>query len=73
MWRPWDLGEPFIDVDANGTFTAGEFFVDTNVNGVWDAGNGLWDGPCLAAAVPSADCSGNTAVSVFSVISFELR
>ena len=60
-----DLGEPFADQDDDGNYNLGEFFVDVNANGVRDAGNSTWDGPCLSAVDPTADCSGEDSVLVF--------
>jgi hypothetical protein len=62
-----DLGEPFIDEDESGLYDIGEFFVDSNENGVRDVANGLWDGPCLVAVDPMADCSGGDGLSIWKV------
>jgi len=59
-----DLEEPFIDEDESGTYEPGEFFVDANSNGVRDGGNNLWDGPCLDAVNPVADCSGEDSILI---------
>src|SRR3990172_8521706 len=53
-----DLGEPFYDVNDDGTrddgLTSGkpfELYIDANGNGQYDTPNGMWDGP---------DCEGST-------------
>lgn len=59
-----DLGEAYTDENEDGIYNLGEFFVDTNTNGVRDGGNGSWDGPCLSSVDPTADCSGNSTVTI---------
>lgn len=62
-----DLGEPYLDENENGVYDQGEFFVNTDNDtpGARDEANGLWDGPCLLAINPSADCSGEDSVTVY--------
>jgi len=38
-----DLGEPFVDVNDDGTFNPGESYLDHNSNGRWDGPNGQYD------------------------------
>jgi hypothetical protein len=59
-----DLGEAYTDENEDGIYNLGEFFVDTNTNLVRDGGNGLWDGPCLAAVDASALCAGLSTVTI---------
>lgn len=63
-----DLGEPYADENEDGTYNLGEYFFDTNHHGVRDGGNGLWDGPCLVKVDPSANCSGNDTVTIYSSV-----
>lgn len=43
----YDLTEPFVDSNDNGTWDDGERFVDTNGNGHWDGKNGKYDATTL--------------------------
>ncbi len=45
-----DIGEPFLDVDDNGTFDVGEDYWDTNQDGEWTGPNGQFDGDTMIAA-----------------------
>ncbi len=60
-----DLGEPYVDENESNEYEPGELFVDTNKNRVRDDGNLVWDGPCLIAADPSADCRGEDSVNIW--------
>lgn len=67
-----DLGEPYVDENESNEYEPGELFVDTNKNKMRDVGNLVWDGPCLIAADPSADCRGEDSVNIWKarVITF---
>lgn len=42
--EPWiDLGEPFLDVDDDGVWTAGEWYLDLDEDGAYTGPNGRWD------------------------------
>lgn len=43
----YDLTEPFVDSNDDGTWQETERFVDTNGNGKWDGKNGKYDGSTL--------------------------
>jgi hypothetical protein len=43
----YDLTEPFVDSNDNGTWDDGERFVDTNGNARWDGKNGKYDATSL--------------------------
>lgn len=43
----YDLTEPFVDYNDNGTHEDFERFIDTNGNGEWDGKNGEWDANTL--------------------------
>ncbi|HOX44490.1 MAG TPA: hypothetical protein PK668_12880 [Myxococcota bacterium] len=42
-----DVGEPLLDKDDDGIYTAEEACVDSNSNGEYDGPNGQWDGETL--------------------------
>ncbi len=45
-----DIGEPYLDVDDNGTFDVGEEYFDTNGDGEWTGANGQFDGETMIFA-----------------------
>ena len=59
-----DLPEQYADENENGAYDLGEYFVDLDADGVRDAANGEWDGPCLSAVDASAVCTGLDSVNI---------